>query len=336
MKRAPPARVPRRASEWRVLAAGLMLLSTATATAATDHAPAPWQFGRDSNPFVAAGGLPFAPPTTRADGGWHLDAVLAASNTEIGISRGDEQLRYDMEIHELRLAVSHSFGERWVARASTALVRFDQGFLDGFVEDFHRVFGFDNGDRGRLPGNGHTIRYSDSEGHAVELARARSGLAPLLLDLAWRAPGEGSEWLLGGTLKIPTSHVSPLIDDRATDLSLWTALQSTGATRWRWGARAGVWFRGEGDLLDGRRKDQVPFVDGVLGFQITPQWDVAAQYQWHGAPYDSAISLLRSAGTLTLSSAWHADSGWSLRAGLVEDLPARHAQDVTFFVGLSR
>lgn len=305
------------------------------ATAVTAYAPAPWQLGRDANPFVAAGGLPFTPPAVAADSHWHFDALLAASNTEIGFSRADEQLLYDMEIHEARLAVSRGIGEHWVARASTALLRFEQGFLDRFVEDFHRAFGFDNGDRGHLPGNGHTIRYDDARGNAVELARTRSGLAPLMLDLAWRTPADGREWLLGGTLKLPTSHATPLLDDRATDLSLWAALQSTTATRWRWGARAGVWLRGEGDLLDGRRKDQVPFVDGVLGFQLTPQWDVAAQYQWHGAPYQSEISLLRAAGTLTLSSAWYTRSGWHLRAGLVEDLPARHAQDVTFFLGLS-
>lgn len=66
-----------------------------------------------------------------------------------------------------------------------------------------------------------------------------------------------------------------------------------------------------------------------------PDWDVAAQLQWHGALYDSDLPYLESAANLVLSTAWHARAGWSLRAGLVEDAIPRHAQDVTFFVNLS-
>ena len=79
----------------------------------------------------------------------------------------------------------------------------------------------------------------------------------------------------------------------------------------------------------------VPFADASLGVVLRPGWDVAAQLQWHGALYDSAIPLLNDAATLTLSSAWHAKGGWTLRAGLVEDAIAKHAQDVTIFLSLT-
>lgn len=302
---------------------------------ADDYVAAPWQLYRDANPFVAAGGLPFTPPAVAADDRWHVDVQLAASNTEIGFDRRGESLLYDMEIHEARIAVTRSFGEHWILRASTAGTRFSGGFLDSFIEDFHRAFGFDRGDRGKLDGNGHTIAYADVRGDGIALTRARSGVAPLLLDLAWRAPADGYEWLYGATLKVPTSHATALLDDRAVDPSAWVAAQSTTATRLPWGVRAGLMRRGDTDLLPHRANDTVAFVDATLGWRLTPQWDVAAQYQWHDAPYDSAIPLLRAAGNLSLSTAWHARSGWTLRAGLVEDVPARHAQDVTFFVGLS-
>ena len=315
--------------------AALLALAIAGTANAEDYAAAPWLLYRDANPFVASGGLPFAPPAIAAGERWRVDAVLSASNSEIAFERGGERLFYDMEIHEARVAVTRSFGEHGIARATLAGTRFGGGFLDSFIEDFHRAFGFTNGDRGRLGGNGHTIDYADARGNGVALTRTRSGVAPLLLDLAWRAPADGHEWLYGATLKLPTSQSSPLLDDRAVDLSLWLAAQSTTATRLPWGLRAGLMRRGDTDLLPRRAEDVVAFVDATLGWSLTPQWSVAAQYQWHDAPYDSAIPLLDAAGNLSLSTAWRARAGWTVRAGLVEDLPARHAQDVTFFVGLS-
>jgi hypothetical protein len=335
---ARPPRLQRRpAPAGRRVSAVAVLLAFGTASAiAGDQTGAPWQLYRDANPFVAASGLPFAPPTAATDG-WHVEAMLDASNTEVGFEADGEHLVYDAEIHEARIAVTRAFGPHWLLRATLAEVDIGSGFLDGFLEDWHRAFGFSNGDRGRLDSDGHTIRYDDGTGDAIALDRTLHAAAPLLVDFVFHgAASDRSGWMAGATLKVPTSHASPLVDDRSTDLSLWLALQTTDAqARWPWGARVGLMQRGDTRLLANRANDQVPFADAVLGYRLTSHWDVAAQLQWHAALYDSEIPLLGDAATLSLSSAWHADAGWTLRAGLVEDAIPRHAQDVTFFLSLS-
>ncbi len=323
----------RNACAMPALIAGVAVLLAPTSATAEASATA-WLPWRDANPFVAASGLPFAPPSTTTDN-WHVETVVAASNTELAFDRGNEHLVYDAEIHEARVAVTRAFGERWLVRATIGTLAVDSGFLDGFLEDWHRTFGLSNGDRGRLGTDGHVIEYSDGT-DTIALDRTLHATTPLLVDVAWRAPTAAGEWMAGATLKVPTSRASLLVDDRSTDLSLWLALQSTDAqSRWPWGARVGVMQRGNTQLLADRANDQVPFADAVLGYRLTPHWDVAAQLQWHAALYDSAIPLLDDAATLALSSAWHADAGWTLRAGLVEDATPRHAQDVTFFVSLT-
>ncbi|WP_395680999.1 DUF3187 family protein [Dokdonella sp.] len=297
---------------------------------------APWLLYRDANPFVAASGLPFAPPV--AAEGWSVEALVDASNTEVAFERGGERLTYDAEIHAARIAVTRAFGPHWLVRATLAELDIGSGFLDGFLEDYHRMFGFSNGDRGRLVTDGHTIRYDDGNvANTVAFDRRLHALSPLLVDLAFRGDAsERAEWMAGATVKVPTSHASALVDDRSTDLSLWLALQSTDAqARWPWGARVGLMQRGNTQLLADRANDQVPFADAMIGYRLTPHWDVAAQLQWHAALYDSRVPLLQDAATLALSSAWHADAGWTFRAGLVEDAIPRHAQDVTFFLALS-
>lgn len=312
----------------------IMGLVAPIAVTAADYSAAPWQLYRDANPFVAASGLPFAPPAIAPDS-WRVEGLLAASNTEIAFAKGGEHLLYDAEIHEARIAVTRSFGERWLVRATLANVAIGDGFLDGFIEDFHRAFGFRNGDRGRLGSNGRTISYSDADGTHVLLDRNLHAVTPLLVDVVARTPADGHEWLYGATLKVPTSRASVLVDDRAADLSLWLAAQSTNsATRLPWGARVGVMQRGDTDLLPSRARKQIPFVDATVGYMLTPQWDVAAQLQWHHGLYDSEVAFLQSSATLSLSTAWHARGGWTLRAGLTEDVIARHAQDVTLFIGL--
>lgn len=324
-----------RASRTRAPAwiAGAALLAPLSAFA--DDAAAPWLPWRDANPFVAASGLPFAPPSADA-GSWRVEAVVAASNTELAFDRSGEQLVHDAEIHEARIVVTRAFGEHWIARATLGSVSIGDGFLDGFIEDWHRAFGLDNGDRGHLGTDGHTIEYTDGT-RTLMFDRTLHATTPLLVDIAWRAPMATGEWMLGGTLKLPTTHASLFVDDRAVDASLWLAAQSTGTSvRLPWGVRAGAMRRGDTRLLPGRANDLVPFADATLGWRLTPAWDVAAQLQWHGALYDSAIPYLGDAATLALSSAWHSQHGWSLRAGLVEDAIPKHAQDVTFFVSLAR
>jgi hypothetical protein len=318
----------------RTAARFALLAAFAPAIAAADDG-APWLPYRDANPFVAASGLPFAPPSAAADT-WRVDVVASASNTELAFDRGSEHLLYDGEFHEARVALTHAFGERWIVRATIGAIAFDDGFLDGFIEDWHRAFGLDNGDRGHLASSGHVIAYDDDAGDRIALDRTLHAATPLLVDVAWRLPAGTHEWQLGATVKLPTTHASPLVDDRAVDASLWLAAQSTDATtRLPWGVRAGAMRRGDTELLPNRANDVVPFADATLGYVLRPGWDVAAQLQWHGALYDSAIPLLDDAATLALSSAWHAKAGWTLRAGLVEDAIAKHAQDVTFFLSLT-
>jgi hypothetical protein len=340
-RRASPRRVsatkrPVSAGRFIVRTALVMMTASMAGSAfADDYAPAPWQLYRDTNPFVAASGLPFAPPSVAADR-WRVDVVASASNSELAFDRRGESLLYDAEIHDVHVALTRGFGEHWIVRASLGGEQFSSGFLDGFLQDFHRTFGFSNGDRGHLGSDGHTIAYTDGRGDRIDLDRDLTAVTPLQVDAAWRIAADGHEWLYGATLKLPTSHASPLVDDRAVDVSLWLAAQSTDAqTRLPWGIRAGVMHRGDTELLPQRARDDAAFADATLGFVLLPGWDVAAQYQWHDALYDSDIPFLQAAGNLSLSTAWHAHAGWTLRAGLTEDLPPRHAQDVTFFVGLT-
>jgi len=315
-----------------VLVAGFALLAPAARHA--DAGAAPWLAWRDANPFVAASGLPFAPPSA-GPGHWRIDAVVAASNTEIAFDRGGERLLHDAEVHEARIAVTRAFGEHWIARATIGSVSIGEGFLDGFIEDWHRVFGLDDGDRGRLAGDGHAIRYDDGR-EAVAFDRRLRATTPLMVDVAYRMPRATTEWLAGATVKLPTTHASVLVDDRAVDASLWLAAQATDPdARLPWGLRAGAMHRGATRLLPARANEFVPFADATLAWRLAPRWDVAAQLQWHGALYDSAIPYLDDAATLAISSAWHSRHGWTLRGGLVEDAIPKHAQDVTFFLSLT-
>lgn len=131
-----------------------------------------WQLCRDANPFVAASGLPFAPPAAAADSS-RVEAVLSASNTELAFDRGAEHLLYDSEVHGVCVAITRAFGERWLLRATLGGETFGNGFLDSFIENFHRTFGSSYGSRGRLGSHCHTIRYDSGSNDSIALDRNR-------------------------------------------------------------------------------------------------------------------------------------------------------------------
>jgi len=127
----------------------LLCLTALSSRADAQSADPGWLQTRDQNPFVLATGMPLAPAMPDA-GTWQVDTTFSIANTEMGLERNQASVLIDAETRETRLSVTYAFRENWSLRGSLAHFHVGAGALDGPVEDFHRLFGLSNGDRGQL------------------------------------------------------------------------------------------------------------------------------------------------------------------------------------------
>ncbi|MET0984612.1 MAG: DUF3187 family protein, partial [Steroidobacteraceae bacterium] len=100
----------------------------------------------NQNPFLASVGLPASLPAL-APGQTQVATTLNWGSTAIVDVVGNELFILDAETRELRMSVTHAFENRLAVRVELPYQYTGPGVLDGFIDDFHDVFGFSEGDR---------------------------------------------------------------------------------------------------------------------------------------------------------------------------------------------
>ena len=312
-----------------------MLVACSSRPAQADEPPTGWLQTRDQNPFSLATGLPLAPALPAA-GNWQFDVTFNIANTELAQSRGDSSLRFDAETHETRFSAAYAFNERWSLRGSIGHLWIGAGFLDGPVERFHRIFGFDNGDRGLLGDPAPGIEVSRNNSPIYTLDRSQSSVAPLLLDLSrqWKLGDDGLGGIALGA-KAPIGSRSALSDSGSADISLSAFALLPIGTRWTVGARAGLLHQFNNHLLGDSANAQVPFLGLMVRYRIGQQWSAWLQSDAHGALYRDLPDLLGSAGNqVNFGLGRRFGDRAELQVTMGEDLPALHASDIVLTFNL--
>lgn len=84
-----------------------------------------------------------------------LDATMSFdySNTYLNKSNRVWDVLIDMEMSVLGLDLAYGIGSRWAVRLDLPFVSMDDGFLDGFLENFHDALDVGNYDREERPKN---------------------------------------------------------------------------------------------------------------------------------------------------------------------------------------
>ncbi|HET9031430.1 MAG TPA: DUF3187 family protein [Dokdonella sp.] len=311
------------------------LLSFGAETVIAAELPSGWLQTRDQNPFALATGLPLAPGIPAAKR-WQFDATFNIANTELEQFSGNSSLLFDAETHESRFSAAYAFNDHWSLRGSISHLQISSGFLDGPIERFHRIFGFDNGDRGHLGLQAPTVEVRHDGTVLYALDSSQSGSGPLLIDLtrSWQLAEQGVAGItLGG--KFPTGSQSRLSDSGSTDFSISAFTLLALGERLTLGARAGLLYQNDNRLLDNLARSQVPFASLLLRYRLGKKWSAFVQSDAHGALYRDLPDFLGSASNqLNIGFSRRFGERAEFQASLGEDLPALHTTDVVLSFNL--
>ena len=179
-----------------ILAIGLLSAAHPSwASGSPAAAPTPPPFGVPNQSPLALALLPFSPATAWVGpaGSHSFRLSTAYSSVFTKQSSKTTSLNLDMEIFYLALRYDYVAHKGLQFGVEAPLLAYWGGFLDNFVEDYHKAFGLPNGGRERVPQN--LVRYTASQrGHSlINMQNDTLGIGDLRLYGQWASK---NSWLL--------------------------------------------------------------------------------------------------------------------------------------------
>jgi len=250
----------------------------------------------------------------------------------------DLAVRFDGSTTVSTLGLRGALGERLEWGLEVPHVLHSGGVTDGFIENFHELFGFPDGGREDAPRDrlSYSIVQRGSEVVAVEEARGHLGDVRGWFGV--RLTEGDRQAVLRTMVKAPTGRVDDLSGSEGTDVAAWLELvdrRTLADAAMTVTLMGGVTVLGEGELAEADRENLV--WSGHLGLHLpVAAWlTLRAQLDAHSDVIDTDVRQLSAravqgtlGGSLALSRALWLD------VGVTEDLTGASAPDVVFLITL--
>lgn len=294
----------------------------------------------NQSPLVQIYGLP-APgratvlPPGRSRAGLSLDLASNFAHD----SNAREAILLDGETTRGTFSYRRGIAKGFEAGLELPVVSQNGGFLDGFIEGWHRFFALPNGGRPDAPRNRLLYVYVKDGTERFRYTRSEVGIGDLRLTGGGELyRGERSAIALRAALKLPTGESASLLGSGSTDFALWGTGQRDFST---WGhsavfASLGGLVKSPSDVLPGQQRYLVGF--GSVGAGWSPVQAVAFKLQLSShTPFyrQSDLPELNRISTLLLIGGTVAVSPHTaLDIGVSEDVAVNGSPDVDFHLSL--
>ncbi len=289
-----------------------------------------WPLGplqtRNLSPFSLLR-MDFLPPPAAAtqQPGWNLDARITHANTYIKsenvktylIARGARRalleqdvqallamegdvLYFDGSVTSLDFTASYVHSRHWTGYVNLPLLHYSGGFLDGAIEDFHDIFGFDSAERD-LVANDHyqvLIRHS---GDSLVLLQAPSGvhIGDPVLGVRFSTPFARQAFtIIEGAVKIPVGDVDDYVSSGGVDYGIQVTLQKQLGRHGFYVILSNQWL-GEADRFPNALRSTVPEMMVAYEFGFTRHTAAILQTSWSKTAFKSGTAPLSAGEFLT-------------------------------------
>jgi uncharacterized protein DUF3187 len=280
-------------------------------------------------------GLYFQPLVPRS-AGWRVSTALDyASMVEIGFrgSLADTAYLLDAEVLRLNLQASRDLSPEWFLTGEVWAGGAYNGFLDGFLDWYHGLFGIHYPEREGRPHNQFRYFYQDVNGVRSYFERKGFGLGDLRLGLG-RRHGTAAQSVLSVTL--PTSTLGPGFSRGVPSFSLLNTYRADLTRRLVYEGSASLGYTPKNGRLSAYQNEL--FFLGTSGARwrtFGGLWSFANLYL-HSPYYSGTDAGQLDRWDFTIDFGWmiRGKSGREFRFGMAEDLwPGGPAIDANFRLG---
>jgi hypothetical protein len=317
-----------------VVASGMIHLTT---EASSDVIPL---YSYNQSPLVQIYGLPTLGPARVLDQDKvDMSVQLQIANNSTDALNNVEYLVLDGETHRLTLVFRQGLANGYEWGVELPYLSHSEGFMDNFIEDWHRTFGLRQGNRLSIPPNQINYRYIRNGTELVNVSRSTKGIGDIRLSSAMQLSHSLGERnvALRGSLKIPTGESTDLLGSGSTDLALWLSVApgTKTADSWRGYGGGGILLLTDGDVLPDQQRNYVAFGNIGLTYRIIASLTAYVQLDAHSAFYRNSDfrQLNATAFQGLLGVLWEFTPGKYAGFSISEDLTVDASPD--FGVNLS-
>ncbi len=252
--------------------------------------------------------------------------------------QGPEQAFLDGESSTATLKLRRSLSSRFALGLDIPLISHDGGFMDSFVEGWHRTFGLPNARREEFPRDQLLFAVRTPEASA-RLDRSGSGLGDVALLAQYQlSANQTSKLAVQLRLEAPSGDAAKLTGSESWDVALGLNTYRHELSNWQisFHGSLGVILPGDSELLPQLQNDSVFYGSAAFAVPAFYEWlTLKAQLEAHTAFYDTDIKSLGSTSLqLTFGAGIQLDKRWNLNIGLSEDIAVRTAPDFTVVMSL--
>ena len=294
----------------------------------------------NQSPFKQIFGLPSLDNSPLVEAyKWCLNMNVNISNTyDISVS-AQESIEIDVETFRGSLLASYGLRDNWQLSVEVPYIRYDDGFLDNFIYNWHDFFNLSQNGRTKDKSNQLHIAYMSNSNSLFAMHDAGAGLGDIRLNSAYSLPWGKRTFIFSTEVKFPTGDFYKLTGSGGYDFSVGLLLndpQSLGEYGITvFGGVAGVFLGDIDGELSAVQNDFAIVGRLGIGWQVTKLIQLKMQLDGLTALYDSELKQLgdESFQVIMGGSLCFTDNVY-LDISVAENINSATGVDVAFQLGL--
>jgi hypothetical protein len=295
---------------------------------------------KNQSPVVQIFGLPSAGSAVLLpQGGKEFHVSLDHSSNYVNDATSREAIVLDGETTRLTFGGRYGLSENTELGIEIPVVYQSGGFLDGFIINYHDLFGFPQGGRDQAPRNRLLYRYQRDGVEKLKVDSSGGGLGDVSVSAGLQLYNDAAQYpravALRASVKLPTGDSNSLHGSGSTDFALWVTAGNDFPLSIGHGTifgATGLLVMTKGNVLPDQQVDHVGF--GSLGVGWKPRSWIAFKVQMDAhTPFyrDSDLkSLSSNAVLLLIGGTLGLSERTSLDIAISEDIATKTSPDVAF------
>ena len=247
---------------------------------------------------------------------------------------GAERLQIFGETYRLGLSVRQGFAERWEYFVDVSTVTHHAGHFDGFIDNWHNVFGLPRDIRGQAP-RGLLLFYADGTSTHIDIRQNTTSFGDTSIGIGYAVPASplaNDGLALRASLKLPTGDDGSLAGSGGFAASVWAETSGVlpwadAERRWLYAATLGVLATQTPKVLPELGSRMVAFARFGITWRPFDRLTLTTQLDVHTSPYSGTevVPLADMAVIVGMGGALKISERAALEVAVMEDDGSRRA-----------
>jgi hypothetical protein len=250
-------------------------------------------------------------------------------------ANANESITVDGETSAFALSWRQGLGNNFEVSARLPVLIVGGGFMDHFIDNWHKAFGLPDGGRPLAQSNLRQITYINNGNTVLDEHQSGTTLGDIELGAGYKLTDGAA---LRGMVKLPTGSKSKLTGGNWGG-ALWGdfALPFAKGSNWDGFTSLGATFAQKADALPDQQRSVAAFGGVGLGYFVTQKFELRSQLYAHTALYKNTdLDGLKKPGLqLTLGGSYRCSPSTSFDIFFQEDAVTNSSPDFSLHLGLT-